>query len=82
MMYDFANEYMGLGSIRQNEAPPAEAQAQIEANIDALTGVKNRHAFLAAEERVETVFERADQNMYENKNDLKERKARLRKSAD
>ena len=28
------------------------AQAQIEANIDALTGVKNRHAYLMAEERL------------------------------
>ena len=29
------------------------AQAQNEANIDALTGVKNRHAYLAAEERLD-----------------------------
>ena len=28
------------------------AQAQMEANIDALTGVKNRHAYLVAEERL------------------------------
>ena len=28
------------------------AQAQIEASVDALTGVKNRHAFLMAEERL------------------------------
>ncbi|MBR6220451.1 MAG: hypothetical protein IKQ80_07805, partial [Clostridia bacterium] len=28
------------------------AQARIEANIDALTGVKNRHAYLMAEERL------------------------------
>ena len=73
-------------------------QAQQKASIDALTGIKNKHAYVDAEESlnrqalknggivlacgtarfeegkdccVATVFERADQIMYENKNYLK-----------
>lgn len=39
--------------IRQEEAYAKNlAQAQMEANIDALTGVKNRHAYLMAEEKL------------------------------
>ena len=39
--------------VRQEEANLKHiAQARIEANVDALTGVKNRHAYLMAEERL------------------------------
>ena len=39
--------------VRQEEAYVKNlAQARIDANIDALTGVKNRHAYLTAEERL------------------------------
>ena len=39
--------------VRQEEAYAQRlAQARIEASVDALTGVKNRHAFLMAEERL------------------------------
>ncbi|MBR6891295.1 MAG: transporter substrate-binding domain-containing protein [Clostridia bacterium] len=41
--------------VRQEEAYLKNlAQAQISASVDALTGVKNRHAYLTAEERLNT----------------------------
>jgi diguanylate cyclase (GGDEF)-like protein len=42
---------------REKEYVRNLAQARTEANVDALTGVKNRHAFLMAEERINLQIE-------------------------
>ena len=49
-------------SVRQEEEYGKQLeQAQSQANIDALTGVKNRHAFLAAEEQIDIHISGNDQ---------------------